>query len=157
MSIPSFDPKTVSGYDYSGQETAQKMYEFLSAHSLGLFYEPSSEMFTVLGSASLKNEEIEKIFAENKYHDWKPSVLEEVDSDGNHLVRLICVIEDRSSGTHQAAQRAFPVIEKPIRDAFASQLVSNLQSLGVSFNEKTCIDVGCGSGENGLAMQKAGA
>jgi 2-polyprenyl-3-methyl-5-hydroxy-6-metoxy-1,4-benzoquinol methylase len=105
----------------------------------------------------LKSEEIEKIFSENKYHGWRPTVLEEVDSDGNHLVRLIYVIEDRFSGIDSAAQRAFPTVKNPTRDDHALQLISNLQSLGVSFDEKTCIDVGCRSGENSLAMQAAGA
>ena len=124
---------------------------------MGLSYDPSSKTFTVLGSSSLESEEIEKIFSENKYHGWRPTVLEEVDSDGNHLVRLIYVIEDRSSGAHQAAHRTFPVVRNPTRDDFASQLVSDLKSLRVSFHGKTCIDVGCRSGENSLAMQKAGA
>ena len=89
MSIPSFDPKTVSGYGSVGQKTAQKMYESLSAHFLGLFYEPSTKTFTILDSASLEDKKIEKIFAENNYQWWKPGLLKEVDSDGNHLVRLI--------------------------------------------------------------------
>ena len=89
MSIPSFDPKTVSGYGSVGQKTAQKMYESLSAHFLGLFYEPSTKTFTILDSASLEDEKIKQIFAKNYYEWWKPELLKEVDSDGNHLVRLI--------------------------------------------------------------------
>ncbi len=51
----------------------------------------------------------------------------------------------------------YPTIKKT--NPFASSLiVSNIQDhLGVSLEGKLCIDVGCGSGENAIAMQQAGA
>ncbi len=167
MSIQIFDPKAVSGFGIFGQETAKKMYTSLSSHSLGVSYESSLKTFTVLGSSSLLSEELEKIFSENKYQGWKPSVLKEVDTDGNHLVRLVPIIKDQFTlnpsagkpliGVSPAAQSDFHVVINPTRDDYASQLVYDLQSLGVSFKGRTCIDIGCRSGENTLAMQNAGA
>jgi SAM-dependent methyltransferase len=164
-----FDPQIVSQYGSYGQETAQKMYMSLSKHSLGLSYELSSRRFTVLGSDCLKIEQIVEIFSENTYRGWKPSVLKEVDSDGNHLVKLVVaddpdidpdyrlfLARDPSRrGDHKA-----PLIQNfvnPTRGDYASQLISDLEYVGISFTERTCIDVGCRSGENSLAMQRAGA
>ena len=46
----------------------------------------------------------------------------------------------------------------PTRDDFAIQLVANIQEkLGIALHSKECIDIGCRSGENGIAMQQAGA
>lgn len=46
----------------------------------------------------------------------------------------------------------------PTRDDFATQLVANIQEkLGISLHLKKCIDIGCRSGENVIAMQLAGA
>lgn len=46
----------------------------------------------------------------------------------------------------------------PTRDDFAAQLILNIQNiLGISLNSKQCIDIGCRSGENTIAMQLAGA
>jgi 2-polyprenyl-3-methyl-5-hydroxy-6-metoxy-1,4-benzoquinol methylase len=46
----------------------------------------------------------------------------------------------------------------PTRDDFALQLVENIQgALGISLRGKECIDIGCRSGENAIAMQQVGA
>ncbi len=163
MSFRLFDPQTVSGYGSCGQETAQKMYKSLSDHSLGLSYEPSFGRFTALGSASLANEKIEEIFSKNNYRGWEPSVLKEVDSDGNHLVKLLAKDHLGKADFEREGEGAeAPLLDifagrTPTRDDYALQLISDLQFLGILFSGKTCIDVGCRSGENSLAMQTAGA
>lgn len=46
----------------------------------------------------------------------------------------------------------------PTRNDFASQLVAMIQNdLDIELQGKMCIDIGCRSGENALAMQQAGA
>lgn len=46
----------------------------------------------------------------------------------------------------------------PTRDDFASQLVSKLEGhLDISLTGKEILDIGCRSGENAIAMQRAGA
>lgn len=46
----------------------------------------------------------------------------------------------------------------PFRERVADRTISDIQKkLSISFQGKTCVDIGCRSGENMLAMQKAGA
>lgn len=43
------------------------------------------------------------------------------------------------------------------RDSEARRLVESIRKLGIKLTGKTCLDIGCRSGENALAIQKAGA
>jgi hypothetical protein len=88
MNVTTFDPSSVTGFGICGQQNSRKMYETLSAHSLGLTFNGSTKKFTVLGSSSLSSQAIEQIFAEKRYGGWAPQVLEETDTLGNRLVQF---------------------------------------------------------------------
>lgn len=157
MSVPSFDPSRVSGYGTSGQETARKMASTLKAHSLSVTYNADNKKFTIHNSSEIDKETIAKIFSEAVYEGWQPQVLDETDDLGNRLVQLRAIVELSGAGKTVTATSA-SLGRSWTRDDYAAQLVSNIQDhLGVSLSGKTCIDVGCRSGENAIAMERAGA
>lgn len=149
MSVLSFDPSRVLGYGPCGQESARKMADTLGAHSLSVIYNPDNKKFTVLNSSNMAKEAIEKIFSRAIYEYWQPQVLDETDENGNRLARLIPLLKERSV--------QFQAIDS--RDDVAKEVVFNMTKRlgGVSFSGKTCLDVGCRSGENTVAMTQAGA
>jgi SAM-dependent methyltransferase len=157
MSKTVFDPSRVTGYGTTGQNTARKMNDVATSHSLELNYNTGSKQFTLLGSSDISKEALEKIFAEKVYDRWKPQILYETDSLGNRLFRLVHVDDSLSaSATHRAVTA--PMGRSWTRDDYAADLVRNIErSLRVSLDGKNIIDVGCRSGENALAMQAAGA
>jgi len=155
MSIPPFNPQIVSGYGKYGIETAKNMYETLSEGGLGLSYNSSSRKFTVIGSSNKTVEDIQKLIAKKNYLAWVPEILNEIDSEGNRLIHL--VPENINGRPEKPHIPSHPVHNYGDRNRSASQIVAYLQSIGISFVGKACIDIGCRSGENSLAMKKAGA
>jgi hypothetical protein len=86
--------KVNDSYGSTGEDAAKKMQKSFASRSLDLSYNSTSQKFTVLGSSAYKREQIEKIFVENRFDGWHPSVLDEVDAEGNHLIKLLCVPGD---------------------------------------------------------------
>ena len=90
MSVPAFNPSQVTEYGITGQDTARKMQEALASYpSLELTYDATNKRFTVLGSASLSTDVLEKFFFDKqRYSQWLPKVLPERDVFGNRFVTL---------------------------------------------------------------------
>lgn len=155
----------MTGYGVNGPEDAKRMAEALKAHSLTVSYNGKTKKFTIHDSAGLNKEEIEKIFKEKVYSKWRPCLLDETDEWGNRLVEL------RSARSSVFFQKQ----DSDGRRSFGCQCNSSSNSLGggegsaqelislmkrrlcISFSGKTCLDVGCGKGENAIAMAREGA
>lgn len=147
----------ISGYGTTGQMTAWQMIEVLKIFSLSIRYCPLTDKFTILESSRLKKEQLEHIFAEKKYEGWYPHVLEETDKSGNRMVQLKAIAYSGEE-TSEISSEVVKLFRTSIRDNEADQLVINVQNhLGISLRRKSCLDVGCRSGENMLAMQRVGA
>lgn len=165
MNVPPFDPTQVVGYGTSGQESAKKMADSLISRSLLIKYDSNTKKFTILGSSEINKEVMEKIFAENTYHNWQPEVLDETDEFGNRLVQLRAItnvygphFKPRGGRIQERTRIVARTSFQPSREGLATELVSNIENyLHVVLSNKTCLDVGCRSGENAIAMQRSGA
>ena len=158
MNIPSFDPSGALGYWTSGQDTITKMTNILETHSLTITYDQDNKKFTIPDSSHINKETIAKILSVAFYHSWKPQVLDETDNVGNWLVELRPTVSQPSSVQKTKTATTHNLELSKHRDNAAEELVSNIKThLKVSFSGKTCLDIGCRSGENTLAMAKAGA
>lgn len=158
--IPSFDPTIVSGYGILGQATAREMASTLKAHSLSLTYNPENKRFTILNTSDLDKDSIEKIFSKAVYEGWYPQVLDETDEAGNRLAQLGMIAFKNFEESYQPITpiRVSLSSKLSLKDKIAEEVVSDItRYLGVSFSGKTCLDVGCYSGENTIAMANLGA
>ena len=171
----SFDPSQVKGFGTVGVNTAETMQKAAENHNLNLSYDSVNKQFTILNSSHMSKESVQDIFNKYSYNGWEPEVKNETDDRGNFLVGLKSVPYKEyqsflkpSEGEQKKPPKAKPASFKKsafskeeiskARDIDAKELVNSIESqLGIRFKGKKVIDVGCRSGENCLAMQKAGA
>ena len=174
-----YNQSITQSYGSTGQETVNKMAAALGCNGLSLKYESTTKKFTVPSTTGpLSSERIDEIFSKLDCENWQPHILNETDKFGNLQIELIAVSkvsifdpfkESFSIPLNEARVLLRAAFENKnsqtgygfsvgTREAHAAELVSNIViNLKVPIKGKVCIDVGCGSGENTLAMQNAGA
>ncbi|CDZ79603.1 bifunctional 3-demethylubiquinone-9 3-methyltransferase/ 2-octaprenyl-6-hydroxy phenol methylase [Candidatus Rubidus massiliensis] len=158
----SFDASRVIGFGVSGQQTARQMAEAIEKSfkdKCELIYNEVTKKFTILSSREISVETIQEVFSKYKYDGWQPEVENLTDSEGNKIVTLIMIVPNdcRRSKFSDQSISIKPAKLTSIRQKTAYDLVLKMKSFKIIFENKKCLDVGCRSGENALAMQKAGA
>ena len=147
MATITFDPSKITGFEPSAHNTLKTMAEVAGNALFPITFDPSTKKFTLLNSSYHHIRVIRALFEERFYEVWQPRVLNETDRFGNKVIELEPKLKPVSW-----------LIDHSVRGGIASALMECIQnSMSISLKGKNCIDIGCRSGENTLALQKGGA